>query len=60
MIVNGPSTGVIQLRIEEIRVGLESVEEAKKGELCSVRVGTKLRRSDKVYKLVDAALVKAQ
>ena len=60
MIVNGPSTGVIQLKIGEIRVGLESVDEAKKGELCSIRVGTKLRRSDKVYKLVDAAMVKAQ
>ncbi len=60
MIVNGPSTGVIELKIEEIRVGLESVDEAKKGELCSVCVGTKLRRSDKVYKLVDAAMVKSQ
>ncbi len=60
MVVNGPSTGVIQLIIKQIRVGLEAVDEAKKGELCSIHVGTKLRRSDKVYKLVDAALVKAQ
>ena len=60
IIVNGPSTGVIQLKVEEIRVGLLSVNEAAKGDLCSVRIGTKLRRSDKIYRLVDASELKAQ
>ena len=60
IIVNGPSTGVIETKVEEIRVGLLAVNEAKKGDLCSIHIGTKLRRSDKIYKLVDASQVKSQ
>ena len=60
IIVNGPSTGVIEARIDEIRVGLLAVDEANKGDLCSIFIGTKLRRSDKIYKLVDASQVKSQ
>lgn len=60
IIVNGPSTGVIETKVEEIRVGLLTVNEAKKGDLCSILIGTKLRRSDKIYKLVDASQVKSQ
>jgi putative protease len=60
MIISGPSTGLMQSKIEEIRVGLQPVEEAKKGEFCSVRVAAKVRRSDKLYKLVDASEIKLQ
>jgi putative protease len=60
IIISGPSTGIVQIKVEEIRVGLVAVEEAKKGELCSIAVPTKLRRSDKLYKLVDASEVKQQ
>ncbi len=60
IIVTGPSTGLIQIIVEEIRVGLVTVEEAQKGVLCSIPVATKLRRSDKLYKLVDASEVKLQ
>ena len=60
IIINGPSTGVIETKVEEIRVGLLKVYEAKKGDLCSILVGEKLRRSDKIYKLVDASQVKSQ
>ncbi len=60
IIVNGPSTGVIETKVEEIRVGLLAVNEANKGDLCSIMIGAKLRRSDKIYKLVDASQVKSQ
>ena len=60
IIISGPSTGLMQSKIEEIRVGLEPVEEAKKGEFCSVKVAAKVRRSDKLYKLVDSSEIKLQ
>jgi putative protease len=60
IIISGPSTGLIQTIVDEIRVGLVSVDEALKGALCSIPVATKLRRSDKLYILVDAAEVKLQ
>ena len=60
MIISGPSTGLIQSTIEEIRVGLEPVAEAKKGEYCSIKVSAKVRRSDKLYKLVDSSEIKLQ
>jgi putative protease len=58
IIVSGPTTGVIQQKADEIRVGLEPVDEAKKGDHFSIRVEGKVRRADKLYKLVDAAEVK--
>ena len=60
IIVSGPSTGLLQSKIEEIRVGLEPVQEAKKGEFCSIKVAAKVRRSDKLYRLVDSSEVKLQ
>ncbi|MEI6138977.1 MAG: peptidase U32 family protein [Mariniphaga sp.] len=60
IIVSGPSTGLIQSIIEEVRVGLEPVQVAKKGEFCSIKVAAKVRRSDKLYKLVDSSEVKLQ
>ncbi len=51
LLIIGPSTGVIELKPEEIRVELNPVQKAVKGEYCSIAVGRekKLRRSDKVY-----------
>ena len=60
IIITGPSTGVFQSVIDEIRVELESVDEAKKGVYCSIPVNQKLRRSDKLYKIVDSSTVKTQ
>jgi len=60
IIISGPATGLIQTKVEEIRVGLATVNEAKKGEMCSIPVALKLRRSDKLYKLVDASEIKLQ
>ena len=54
LLIIGPSTGVIEYTVGEIRVNLKETEKANKGELCSVMIGEFLRRSDKVYKWVDS------
>jgi putative protease len=54
ILVSGPTTGVVEYVIDEIRVDLKTTEIALKGELCSIRTPDYLRRSDKVYKWVDA------
>jgi putative protease len=60
ILITGPSSGVMQTVVEEVRVELQPVDEARKGSYCSVTVPAKVRRSDKVYKIVDASLVKSQ
>ena len=54
ILITGPTTGVIEYLVDEIRVDLKVTETALKGELCSIKSGDYLRRSDKVYKWVDA------
>lgn len=54
IIVAGPTTGVVQMVVNEIRFDMEPVAEGLKGQYISVPVAEKLRRSDKVYRLVDA------
>jgi len=49
IVISGPTTGVYELEISEIRVDLKPVPKTVKGELCSIPVPAKLRRSDKVY-----------
>jgi len=51
--IQGPTTGVIELSIPEIRVNLKPVKKAKKGEVCSIPVPEFLRRSDKIYKVIQ-------
>ena len=54
IMVFGPTSGVIDVKVEEIRVNLESVNQAIKGVYCSVPVRELVRRNDKVYKWVYA------
>jgi putative protease len=60
IIITGPTTGVVELTVSEIRVDLKPAEKALKGELCSFLPGGLVRRSDKVYKWVDAVRDKKQ
>lgn len=53
ILIIGPSTGVIEMKVPEIRVELKPVERAEKGLYCSIPVKEKLRRSDKVYLFED-------
>ena len=58
IIVTGPTTGVFQSVVEEIRFEMEGVEEGYKGQHISVPVAMKIRRSDKLFKVVNADEVK--
>jgi putative protease len=60
ILVTGPTTGAIYYETDEIRVDLKVTEKAIKGELCSIKTTDQLRRSDKVYKWVDASDIKNQ
>lgn len=60
ILITGPTTGVVESKVEEIRVDLKNVETSTKGEYCSVPVATKIRRADKLYKIVDALDVATQ
>jgi U32 family peptidase len=53
---SGATTGIIETNVAEIRMDDAPVREVKKGDLVSIAVepGILLRRSDKVYKWVDA------
>ena len=53
ILIQGPTTGTIQLTVPEIRVDLEPVEKVEKGILFSMPVVDKLRKGDKLYKWVD-------
>ncbi|MCK5765673.1 MAG: U32 family peptidase, partial [Bacteroidales bacterium] len=51
----GPTTGVYEGKVTEIRVDEKNTSTAKQGEVCSIPVPVFLRRSDKLYKVVDNA-----
>ena len=53
ILIQGPTTGTIQMTVEEMRVDLKPVEKVEKGILFSVQVTEKIRRGDKLYKWVD-------
>lgn len=53
VMIVGPNTGVVQMIVPELRLELEPVEQVGKGFVFSMPCETKLRRSDKLYKLVD-------
>jgi U32 family peptidase len=57
IIITGPTTGVVEYIIDEIRVDLKVTKSAGKGEICSIKTSDYIRRSDKVYKWVDATEV---
>lgn len=51
----GPTTGVVEEVIREVRVNLAPVPLAEKGETCSLQTPELVRRGDKLYLVVDAA-----
>ncbi len=52
ILITGPTTGVIETTVTELRVDEKSCRVARKGERCSLPVQEVVRRSDKVYRLV--------
>ena len=53
VLIIGPTTGVVETTVEEIRVELKPTETAPKGVYCSVVMPELIRRGDKLYKLID-------
>ena len=54
ILIIGPTTGAYEAQLGEIRVDLQVVEKAVKGENCSIPVTEALRRGDKLYLVVDS------
>lgn len=51
VLIIGPTTGVIEMRLEEIRNDEGPVKKVGRGENCAFRVDAVVRRSDKLYLL---------
>ena len=60
ILITGPTTGVIESKVNEIRVDLKNVDSSVKGEYCSIPISEKVRRADKLYKIADANEVGTQ
>jgi len=60
IMVIGPSTGVIQSTVSEIRVDDKNVEESPKKIKCSIPLSRRVRPSDKLYKVVATSKTKTQ
>ncbi len=58
IIITGPTTGVIKTKVEEIQVDRKSVNQTKKGDKFSIKIDKIVRRSDKLYKLIDTEFAK--
>jgi putative protease len=54
ILVTGPTTGVMELTVDEIQVEHQRVKRVSRGEHFSMPVPGVVRRSDKLYKLIDA------
>lgn len=54
IMISGPLTGFVQMKVEEMRFDDQIREQVHKGEQFTMRVRERIRPSDKVYKVVDA------
>lgn len=53
ILIQGPTTGTLEIKVRELRLDLEPVQRVEKGALFSMPVTEKVRRGDKLYKWVD-------
>jgi len=58
--ISGPTTGLIKTIVEEIQLDKQKVEQAPKGSYISIPIDTKIRKSDKLYKIVDSSEILVQ
>ncbi len=54
IMISGPTTGIIQDKVLELRVNDKKTNKVKKGDTISMPLKIKIRSSDKLYKIVDA------
>lgn len=55
VVITGPTTGAVIIKVDEIRVDLQPVDKAVKGQSISIPVPCKVRPSDRLYLWVDTA-----
>lgn len=53
ILIIGPTTGVIESTITEIRIDEKPAEFSPKGIRCSIPISTPVRRSDKLYRVIS-------
>lgn len=58
IIIIGPTTGVVQQYVTEIRKDLANVDKVVQSDVFSIKVESLVRRGDKLYKLVDTEELK--
>ena len=54
IMITGPSTGIIESTVLELRINDKTVKKVNKGDLFSLPIDEVVRASDKLYKMVDA------
>ncbi len=54
LLITGPTTGALFVTADDIRVNLETVTEAIKGDHFSIQINEKIRPNDQLYKMVVA------
>jgi len=54
ILITGPTTGVVELEVKEMRLDNKQVSIVKKGDRFSMKVDEKIRRSDKLYRWVNS------
>jgi putative protease len=56
ILITGPTTGVVETEVKEIRFDLKPVKTAIQGQHVSIPLEIKIRNSDKLYKMVNNTL----
>ena len=54
LLVTGPTTGALFITADDIRVDMQTTQEAVKGDFFSIKTNEKIRPNDQLYKMVDA------
>jgi len=54
ILITGPTTGVVEMTINQMYVNDQPGTEAKKGDIVSIKIKQKIRPADKLYKLIPA------
>ncbi len=58
ILITGPSLGALEMQIKEMYVNDRPGQVAKRGDVLSLKIDKKIRPSDKLFKLVDAEMLK--
>jgi putative protease len=53
ILIIGPTTGVLELTISELHNDYGKTDKVNKGEHFSISVPTKVRKNDKIYKVIN-------